>query len=133
MIGIDTNVLVRLVTRDDPLQTSQAEHLLDTAGREGLFVNLVVLAELSWVLRRAYRFEAATVLEAIEGVLEGREFVVERASIARMALDNARRVRCGFADALIDCINNEAGVRETVTFDIKAKRLPTMRDLAAGS
>jgi predicted nucleic-acid-binding protein len=130
MIGLDTNVLVRLVTRDDATQTRQAQAIVAAADDRGLYVSLVVLAELAWVLRRAYRYEAAAVLNAIEGVLDGREFLVERQGLAWEALATARAVRCGYADALIERMAREVGAVATLTFEIKAKRLPTMRDAA---
>ena len=51
MIGIDTNIIVRMITRDDPVQTAIVDRILDDAGTEWLYVSLVVLAELAWVLR----------------------------------------------------------------------------------
>jgi predicted nucleic-acid-binding protein len=133
MIGIDSNVLVRLIVRDDPVQTTQADRILDRAGDEGMFVSLVVLAEVAWVLKRAYRRDPPTVLAAIERVLAGREFLIERAALADAALANARQAGCGFADAVIERVSLEAGAAETLTFDIRAKRLPTMRDAASFS
>lgn len=130
MIGLDTNVLVRLITRDDPEQTSQAQRLLRGAEDNGLYISLVVLAELAWVLRRAYRYELATVLKAIELILDGREFFVERRQLASRALANARAAGCGYADALIELLSLEAGASVTVTFDIKAKRLASMREVS---
>ena len=130
MIGVDTNVLVRMIARDDPVQTPIAEQILDRAGEDGLFVSLVVLAELAWVLRRAYRYQPDAVLTAIEGVLAGREFVIERPELAASALSNARNANCGYADALIEQINVAAGAGMTLTFDDRAKRLPSMSDAA---
>jgi len=131
MIGLDSNVLVRLITRDDPVQTAAAQGLVEGAGDDGMFVSLVVLAEIAWVLRRAYRYEAAMVLSAIERVLDGREFLVERQALAKAALADARAAGCGYADALIALLAVEAGASFTLIFDFKAKGLPTMRD--AGS
>jgi predicted nucleic-acid-binding protein len=131
MIGLDSNVLVRLITRDDLVQTAAAQGLVEGAGDDGMFVSLVVLAEIAWVLRKAYRYEAAMVLSAIERVLDGREFLVERQALAKTALADARAAGCGYADALIALLAVESGASVTLTFDFKAKRLPTMRD--AGS
>lgn len=131
MIGIDTNIIVRMITRDDPVQTAIVDRILDDAGTEGLYVSLVVLAELAWVLRRAYRYSPKVVLDAIEKVLEGREFAIEQRPLALDALTRARDAGCGYADALIDLVSNQAGTTGTLTFDISAKRLPNMIDAMA--
>jgi predicted nucleic-acid-binding protein len=133
MIGLDTNVLVRQITRDDVVQTPQALAILDQAEERGLWVSLIVLAEVAWVLHRAYRYENSAIFAAIERILNGREFVVEREALANVALENARAANCGFADALIEQVSVEAGATATLTFDIRAKRLPTMRDAASYS
>lgn len=130
MIGLDTNVVVRMITRDDQAQTEIADRILDSAGDDGLFVSLVVLAELAWVLRRAYKYPPKVVLDSVEKVLHGREFTIERRSLAMEALERARGASCGYADALIELISLQAGVTGTLTFDIPAKRLPTMLDAA---
>lgn len=130
MIGIDSNVLVRLIARDDAAQTAHADRILDAAGEEGLVVGLIVLAELAWVLRRAFHYEPPAILDAVQYVLDGREFHVERRSLAQAALSRARAAGCGYADAVIELIHLEAGADVTLTFDIKAKRLPTMQDAA---
>ena len=68
MIGVDTNVLVRYVVEDDPIQTSQAVSTIEgaIARNEVLFITHVVLCELVWVLSYAYRFNR----EEIVGVLQ---------------------------------------------------------------
>jgi predicted nucleic-acid-binding protein len=131
MIGLDTNVLIRQITRDDLVQTPVALSILDNAADGELWVSLIVLAEIAWVLRRAYRYDPVVILGAIERILDGRQFVVERPGLARAALANARAANCGYADALIDLVNLGAGATATLTFDIRAKRLPTMVDAAA--
>ncbi|WP_395821481.1 PIN domain-containing protein [Devosia sp.] len=128
MIGLDTNIIVRLITRDDPAQTEAADRILDHAGDEGLFISLVVLAELAWVLRKAYGFSPGVVLDSVEKVLAGREFAIERRALAEEALARARKAGCGYADALIDLVGQQAGAGKTLTFDVRAKRLPTMID-----
>jgi len=130
MIGIDTNILIRQITRDDAVQTPIAEAILDGAAEASLRVNLIVLAEIAWVLHRAYRYDNARILATIERVLGGWEYSVEQEELAGEALANARAANCGYADALIDLINREAGAEATLTFDIRAKRLPGMRDAA---
>lgn len=131
MIGLDTNVIVRMITRDDPVQTAIAERLLDAAEDDSLYVSHVVLAELAWVLNRAYKFPRSSVLDAVEMVLSGREFCVEQRSIAMEAVARARQAGCNYADALIELSHKRAGTTGTLTFDIAAKRLPDMLDAMA--
>jgi predicted nucleic-acid-binding protein len=131
MIGLDTNILVRQITRDDAKQTPVAEAILDRATESSLRVNLVVLAEIAWVLHRAYRYDNAAILAAIERILGGWEYSIEREELAREALANAHAANCGYADSLIELINREAGATATLTFDIRATRLPGMRDASS--
>ncbi len=66
MIGLDTNVLVRYLTQDDPIQSKQANKLIEQSLKEGLFINHIVLCELVWVLTRAYKRSKSEVIEIIE-------------------------------------------------------------------
>lgn len=130
MLGVDTNLLARLVLDDDPKQSPIVHRLLADAGDGGLFVSLIVTVELAWVLKRGYKQQPGTILEIVEGLLVAREFIVERPDLVGAAIADARDARCGYADALIALINAESGAIPTLTFDIEAKRLPTMRDAA---
>jgi predicted nucleic-acid-binding protein len=126
MIGVDSNVLVRLITRDDPGQTAAAERLVAGAPDDSIHINLVVLAELAWVLRESYGYEPAAVLGSIEKILQARQFRVERPELAASAVAEARRVGCGFADAVIVQVDLAAGATRTMTFDSRARRLAGM-------
>jgi predicted nucleic-acid-binding protein len=130
MIGIDTNVLVRFLVNDDPTQSAMARDLVAKFGRDGLFVTLISLAELVWVLKRTYKIEASTILDSIERLLSTREFRIERAELAVTALGNARASNAGFADALIEALGTAAGCELVASFDVRAKRLPAMRNVA---
>lgn len=72
MRGIDTNVVLRLLLRDDPKQVAIVDALV---AQGNLFVSLTVLAETEWVLRAAYQFDRATIagflgsLILIEGII----------------------------------------------------------------
>lgn len=131
MIAVDSNVLLRLVLDDDPEQSPVVQQIYDRAGPAGIFVGLLVIVELAWVLRRGYREKPEDILEMIEGLLLAREFRVERPDLVRLALADARAAHCGVADALIARVGEDAGAETTLTFDMRAKRLPTMRDAAA--
>jgi len=129
VIGIDTNVIVRFLAQDDPTQSPIATRFFSklTTDRPG-FISSVVLAEVSWVLTRAYKASRDEVQEAVEGLLRSAEIVVENAEAAYRALALYREARSlEFADALIAETAKLAGADETVTFDKTAAAEGGMR------
>lgn len=129
MIGVDTNVLVRYLTRDDPAQYEKAAAFIETATdrREQLVVNTVVLCELEWVLGSAYNYSRAEIARAIEQILATAQFEVERLDEARKALADFRTTKSDFSDALIGRINRSLGAEHTMTFDRDLKAVDTFR------
>lgn len=119
MTGLDTHVLVRYLTQDDPIQTRRANAVIAAAVARGepCSIAAVVLCELVWVLREAYRLDKGTVVATLERVLNTAQFVVERADLARRALDDFRRGGGDFADYLIGWVNRQSGCSATATFD----------------
>ena len=130
MIAVDTNLLLRLILDDDPAQSAIVERIHAKAGTGGIFVNLVVLAEIAWVLKRGYKEQPDVILDMIEDLLAAREYTVQQPELVRQALVDARRAKCGLADAIIALLNQEGGADGTYSFDVPAKRLPTMRNAA---
>jgi Predicted nucleic-acid-binding protein, contains PIN domain len=124
VLGVDTNILVRFVTRDDPVQFQQASALLSKAGEDGLFANPVVLVELHWVLSKVYRMPKADILAVLEGLLESRELVVDQRDLVAQALNVAKRMGVDFSDVVIALLNQQSGCISTVTFDKPALRMP---------
>src|SRR5882757_4475269 len=125
MIGLDTNVLVRILTADDPVQSQQARLFVEsrcTPESPG-FVNCVVLSELVWVLERLYRYRRSEIAGAIDGLLASRDLVVEAHDVVHAALAAYRASNCDFVDALIGQINRARGCDATATFDRKAAKL----------
>jgi predicted nucleic-acid-binding protein len=118
MIGLDTNVLVRYIMQDDPVQTPQANALIDAlaANRPG-FVAVVSVIELAWVLTGCYGLERAQVADAIEGLIRSKEILVERADVVWQALRIYREGVGDFADCLIARSAAVAGCDRTMTFD----------------
>ncbi len=126
MIGLDTNVLVRYLTQDDPVQSPRATALLEhrlSAADPG-FISTVVMAEMARVLERAYRFTAAEIAAAIERLLAADRLLVEREQQVYAAMISLREGAGTFADALIGAIGISEGCAHTATFDRKALRLP---------
>lgn len=129
MLAADTNVWARALLNDDQAQTRKARSALAQArSADGVFVPLIVLAELSWVLRG--RWVRERVLNALDGLLRARGVVVESPTVARNALQSARNGAVGFADHLIAEISFDAGVKEIITFDKAFGRLARVRRLS---
>ena len=125
MIGLDTNILVRLLVEDDAVQMEQARRFMEsrcTPESPG-FINCVVLAELVWVLESFYRFDRARIAAAIESMIAGRDRVVEYHDDVREALAEFKSTSIDFTDAMIGRINRARGCEATATFDRKAARL----------
>ena len=128
MLAADTNVWARAYLNDDAAQASKARSALAQArSEEGVFVPLLVLAELSWVLRS--RWERERVLKTIEGLLQTHGVSVEHPALARRALEAAHKGRVGFADHLIAEVAFEFGAREIITFDKDFGRKQRVRRL----
>ena len=124
-MGLDTNVLVRIVTGDDPSAQRAALALLaDRAtADEPAFVNRIALVEFVWVLESAYGYGRSTVADAVERLLRTTDVLVEDGSLAWSAL-RSYRAGADFADALLAETNTRAGCDRTATFDRAAvKRL----------
>ncbi|PYR69272.1 MAG: hypothetical protein DMF87_26760 [Acidobacteria bacterium] len=127
MIGLDTNLLIRYLTKDDSAQYAKASRLIEQAVQrdERLLINSIVLCEITWVLDAAYKYSRADIADALERILHTAQFDVERAPEARQALDDFRSTQAGFADALIGRINRSLGAPRTATFDRGLKGLDT--------
>jgi predicted nucleic-acid-binding protein len=83
VIAVDTNVIVRLLTGDEPRQTEQARRLFAT---EAVFLAKTVLLESEWVLRRLYRLERPAINRALEGLLSLPNVRTEDEPLLRQAL-----------------------------------------------
>ncbi len=126
MLGIDTNVVVRLVVADDADQTDRARKLIEqTLSREEpVLISLLVLLECEWVLRSRYKFSRVAILSIFRALLEARELSFEDEPALEEALFHWKDSACGFSDCLIAAHNRRMGCRATATFDGKAARLP---------
>ena len=129
MIGLDTNVLARYLTQDDPAQSRRASAVIADATRRGdrCVIDVIVLCELVWVLREAYGFDRGTVVTTLEKILDTGEFVIEDRDLARRTLADYRRGPGDFSDYLIGWRNRQAGCSETATFDRGLRRSELFR------
>lgn len=123
MIGLDTNVLLRAVTQDDPVRTPLARTLIGKLDESMPgYVNPVVLAEFAWTLRTRYKYERNFVVDAVEALMQSSAFVVSDRDAVNAALSRSRSDGLHFADALIGELNRIAGCRTTLTFDKPASK-----------
>lgn len=132
MIGIDSNVLLRAITGDDPAQQKKAARFLRdkcTITDPG-FINLIVLDEVVWTLDRGYHYDRSRIADVIEALLTTSGLAVERPEDVARALSLYRRSNVGFADILIATVNARQGCSSTATFDRKAAKLDGFKLLA---
>ncbi len=128
MIVADTNVWARALLNDDQAQAQKARKALaDARSKSGVFVPLIVMAELAWVLRS--RWERDRVLATLENLLQTRGVAVETPTLVREALDQSRSGKGGFADQLIAQVGFASGAMEVITFDDKFAKATKVRRL----
>jgi len=126
MTGLDTNILVRYLTQDDPIQSPLANQVIEkrlNAANPG-FISVVVMVETVWVLDRAYGITPTKIANAIERVLQADSLVVENEQEVFAAAAALREGHGELPDALIGTLGAKAGCSRTLTFDPKAARLP---------
>ncbi len=125
MIGLDTNVLVRYLTQDDPVQSPRATRIIErllTEDRPG-FISLVTIAETVWVLDRVYGLSALEIARAVERILQADTLMVQNEQEVLIATVILRTGAGSFSDALIGAVGSWAGCSSTLTFDRRAARL----------
>src|SRR4030067_3672102 len=126
MLGIDTNILVRFLVRDDEAQFEKARKLIhrEVASGRRVFVNQLVLMEAEWVLRSRYAVPKNQIIEAISGLLDATDVQFEDEPTIEEALFMWKDTAADFADCLIGTKNRRMGCKATVSFDVKASKLP---------
>jgi predicted nucleic-acid-binding protein len=121
MIGLDTNIVVRYITHDDPAQTAKAIKLFASFSADAPgFLSLIVLVESVWVLERSYGFKKDEIVQVVETFLRGREVILERAELVSQALRTFNATGVNFSDCLIERCGHAAECKFTVTFDKRA-------------
>jgi len=125
MIGLDTNILVRYITLDDPAQAARAAQIIErqlTPDQPG-FVSLVTIVEIAWVLESFYEFSDEQMAAAIERILQIATLSVQNEREVYTAMVVLKSGAASFDDALIGALGSWAGCSSTLTFDRKAARL----------
>src|SRR6202790_4800950 len=104
MIGLDTNILVRFLTQDDPIQSPKATEIIErrlTEENPG-FVSIVAMVETVWVLDRAYRLAVNEIAAAVERMLQTDVLVVENEQEVFRAMIALKGGRGSFAVAIME-------------------------------
>lgn len=135
MAALDTNVLVRLLVRDDAAQAAQAQARIEQAASKSipLFVPITVVLELEWVLRSRYAYAKQQVLAALAALLEVREFEWQDEAAVEHALHFYRHHRADFAECLHLGCAAAAATLPLLTFDRGASRLPDVEVIGAAT
>ncbi|MGN6551931.1 MAG: PIN domain-containing protein [Pararhizobium sp.] len=134
MIGLDTNILLRLLLHDSIVEDDAPgqRELIDrmvTETDERFFINHVVIAETVWLLKNKVGNSKETVRDVMNRLLTSFNVEVDRPSTVEAALESFLQHPGGFADHLIGKINRDAGCRTTMTFDKAATRSPDFSQL----
>jgi predicted nucleic-acid-binding protein len=134
MIGIDTNVLLRLLVRDHEEQVRVVEHFITTrfSKDDPGYVSRVVIAETAWVLKDVYGYDRKQIAAAIRAVMNVSELLMESADEIDAAIADFEQSSAGFTDCLLARTNVAAGCDHTVTFDRKAAKLTGFKLLTVG-
>ena len=119
MIGIDTNVLLRLLLDDDAAQVPRArrEAARAEAAGDALLVNDVVLVETVWTLQSRYGADKRELLVLLHGLLDHAQLTFESRSALDEAVAGFENTNADFPDCLILAKNAAAGCAHTATFD----------------
>lgn len=126
MRAVDTNLVLRLLVRDDAAQVSAAEIFVEKGG----WVSHLVLAETLWVLDAVYERTPAQITKAIDLLLNHENLTLQDADVVALALEHFRaRPSLGFSDCLVLEIARKAGHLPLGTFDRRLAKLEGTRAL----
>lgn len=130
MIGVDTNVLVRVLEDEDfPAQSAAASKLLRDRGP--VFVSPIVLVELVWVLESRFKLDSGQIHKRLQRILAGHEFEFFSREATERAVAQFANGKPDFADCLIGELNLAFGCETTMTFDVDAAKTSPFTRLQA--
>jgi predicted nucleic-acid-binding protein len=134
VIGVDTNVIVRLLVADDVRQADAAARYLKAhcSSDDPALLSDIVLVETVWVLEDLYAYSRAQIAAAVEGLLATAQLKAANAAAVSGALGLFRSSSADFADCLLGVRNALAGCEYAATFDRKSSRLAEFKLIAMG-
>ena len=123
MKGLDTSILIRYLTQDDPAQSLRANEIIDRklSSEAPGFVSLVTIAEVAWVLRSRYKATGQEIATAIERILSCDSLEVQNEQQVYEAMLALKAGEGTFADALICALGTWSGCSSTLTFDSSSR------------
>ena len=123
MYAIDTNILIRYIVEDNPEQAQKAAEAIEqlTTEKQG-FISCIVLCELNWVLKTAYKISKRERVATLQKVLSVPVFEIEQLDCCLKALRSYEKGQADFSDYLIQQIGEKHGYEILLTFDQKASR-----------
>jgi predicted nucleic-acid-binding protein len=123
MKGLDTNVLVRYLTQDDPKQAAIATRVIEEAAakEEKILLQPLVFCELVWVLETAYGFPKKDMVTVLERILRTAEFEISEKDLIWLALADYRSGKGDFSDYYLGRANERGGAKVTLSFDTALK------------
>lgn len=122
MIGLDTNVVIRYLTQDDPKQSAIANRIIEqelTEKNQG-YITLISLIEIAWVLESCYEQTKDDLINVLDLLLTIKQISIEKTDLVYLALKRFRTGTADFSDALITLVCEDAGCKRIISFDKKA-------------
>jgi predicted nucleic-acid-binding protein len=125
MIGLDTNILLRLLVDDGSANVGKARGWAAARAAEGeeFYVDAVVLAEVAWVLESVFAYTRAEIAMALDALLGNAAYHIEGHAAALAALAIFRSGKFDFSDCLIVARGQQAGCSATATLDKGMRKL----------
>jgi predicted nucleic-acid-binding protein len=130
VIGIDTNILLRYLAQDDPVQSEKATRFLNSLTPESPgFISLITLSEFYWVLDHSFKLSRSEIQKILEELVATQSLIFEQPKIVEEALAGYASGQADFDDYLIVICAQRAGCEYIVTFDRDATRDGLMQQL----
>jgi predicted nucleic-acid-binding protein len=124
MIGVDTNVLLRLFVNDNEAQHKAVQAFFGRrAAGDAAFISSIVLAELIWALSKRYGYPRRRILDLVDGITRSADFVLEQSEIVVRAVEHCRGANSSLTDVLVSFLAAAQGCEKTMTFDREAAKL----------
>lgn len=123
MIGVDTNVLLRLFVNDnEPQHKAVRRFITERNPGDPAFVPLVVLVELEWALTKRYGYSQERLFELLDAIAASPDFLLEQIDVVVRAVEHCRSTSARLTDVLVALLAEVQGCTNTVTFDREAAR-----------
>ena len=123
MVAIDTNIIVRYYTDDDPTLTDQAQEIIDQAAPKSLFLDRLVIAELTYVLKKLYKYNKVDIVNILQSLLADVRFVIGDRELASETIALFEKEKpLSFEDCWLLALKKQHKVTNVATFDRQLKK-----------